>query len=275
MNLELKGVLEFKTSQIVDLLNSGFTDYFIPIQLSEEILLGMVRRDGLDMTSSRVVIRNGEPVGVALIARRGWSCRLAAMAVVPEARGCGVGTWITGRLVDEARGRGERALGLEVIEQNEPAVHVYRKQGFVTQRRLVSFSRNGVDRETELDLHEVDIWEVARMVTTHGLPDLPWQISGETLAQAGPPSLGFQLGGAYVVISDPSQPQIALRSVIVEPNARRQGQAKRALRAVMTSYPDKIWLMPALCPEELSPLFEGLGFEYGEISQLQMLMQLG
>jgi ribosomal protein S18 acetylase RimI-like enzyme len=270
----MKEVSKFEVPQIVDLLNQGFSDYFIPVELSVEVLLGMVWRDGLDLTSSRVAMRNGDPVGVALIARRGWSCRLAAMAIVPEARGCGVGTWVTGQLMDEARDRGERTLGLEVIEQNEPAVHIYWKQGFVIQRRLASFSRDGVDKETEVELCEVDIREVARVVTAHGLPDLPWQISGETLAQTGPPSLGFQLDRAFVAISDPSQRQIALRSVIVEPDARRRGQAKLMLRAVMTRYPDKVWLVPALCPEELSPLFEGLGFEHGEISQLQMLVQL-
>ena len=274
MNLELRAASGFRTSEIVELLNRGFADYFVPIELNVDLLLGMVWRDGLDMTSSRVVIRDGEPVGVALIARRGWSSRLAAMAIVPEAQRCGVGTWVTGQVIDEARGRGERNLVLEVIEQNEPAVHIYSKWGFTTQRRLVSFSRNGVDKDTELDLHEVDIREVARMVTAHGLPDLPWQISGETLAHTSLPSKGFELDGAYVVISDPSQPQIALRSVLVVPDARQQGRAKRLLRAVMTRYSDKAWLVPALCPEELSPLFEGLGFEYGELSQLQMMAQL-
>ena len=272
MSLELKTVPEFEISQVVGLLNRGFGDYFIPIEFDVDTLLGMVWRDGLDMTSSRVVMRDGEPVGVAMIARRGWGIRLAAMAVVPEARGCGVGTWFTGQLMKEAAGRGERTLGLEVIEQNEPAVHIYRKHGFLRKRRLVSFSRSGVDEKAEPELQEVDIREVARMA--HGLDDLPWQISGETLAQAGPPSLGFELDEAYVAISDPSRPQVALRSVLVVPDARQQGRARRMLRAVMTRYTDRTWLVPALCPEELSPLFESLGFEYGELSQLQMQVQL-
>jgi ribosomal protein S18 acetylase RimI-like enzyme len=213
-------------------------------------------------------------VGVALIARRGWTSRLAAMALVPEARGQGVGRWAMGQLLDQARARGERRMVLEVIESNEPAVRLYRHSGFCLLRRLAGYkavSPNGAD---PIPVEEVDIREVARLVTAHGLPDLPWQVSGESLALMGPPNRAYRLGDAYAVISDPAAPQIVVRSVVVKPEGRGQGLAARLLHLLMDSHPDTRWIVPALCPEEMGGLFERVGFARSEISQLQMAIAL-
>ena len=52
-----------------------------------------------------------------------------SIAVVPEARGRGVGTLLLERLVSDARDRGFRALSLSVEEDN-PAVRLYERAGF-------------------------------------------------------------------------------------------------------------------------------------------------
>jgi predicted GNAT family acetyltransferase len=111
---------------------------------------------------------------------------------------------------------------------------------------------------------------VARLVTAHGLPDLPWQISGESLAQGGAPDRAYRLGAAYAVLTDPGASRIGIRSVLVQPEARRQGQATRLLRAVMASHPGKTWSVTALCPEEIGGLFAKAGFTSEPLSQLQM-----
>ena len=84
--METLPVAEFGLGETVELLNRGFADYFVPIQLNLAAFLHMVRGDGIDLFASRAVLRDGEAVGVALIARRGWTSRLAGMALVPEAR---------------------------------------------------------------------------------------------------------------------------------------------------------------------------------------------
>jgi hypothetical protein len=42
-----------------------------------------------------------------------------------------------------------------------------------------------------------------------------------------------------VVISDPTATQIRIRSILVEPHARHQGQAARPLQAIMSMHSDK------------------------------------
>jgi ribosomal protein S18 acetylase RimI-like enzyme len=268
-------MVEYELTEVARLINQGFVDYFVPVEFNRPVLLYMVQQDSVDVASSRVVVHAEEPVGIALIARRGWTSRVVAMALVPKARGQGVGTWLMDQLVAEAKTRGEQAMLLEVIEQNNPAVSLYRRCGFQVQRRLVGFAgTQGEDASTE-GLAAVDIREVARLVTRFGLPNLPWQISGETLAQLGFPNRAYRLEGAYAVISDPEAEQITLRSVLVRPEARRQGQAVRLLQALMANFPHKQqWRVPVLCPEEMGGVFEKIGFERETLTQLQMKLDL-
>jgi predicted GNAT family acetyltransferase len=65
---------------------------------------------------------------------------------------------------------------------------------------------------------------------------------------------------------------VAIRTTVVELEARRQGQAARLLRAVMAEHPGKAWIVPALCPAEIGGVFEKVGFEREDLSQLQMVL---
>ena len=165
---------------------------------------------------------------------------------------------------------------LEVIEGNEPAIHLYQRAGFKTVRRLVSYDAGptpgpaGPGLGTEMDLRELAGW-----ISVYGLPDLPWQISGESLAHLGPPNVAYHLDGAYIALSDPEAEQIAIRSLLVLPQARGQGRALQLLRTTMARHPHKTWRVPPYCPEELGRLFEQAGFERDSLSQLQMTIALG
>ncbi|MCP4542840.1 MAG: GNAT family N-acetyltransferase [Chloroflexi bacterium] len=273
MNHELGSIIDYGLSETTELLNRGFADYFVKIEFNVASLLRMVCSDGIDITSSWVVSRDGEPVGVALIAQRGWTSRLAGMAIVPEARGKGVGKWVMGQLIAKAKERGDRTMVLEVIEQNDPGVCLYQGRGFRVLRQLVGYAV-AEPKGIEGELKEIDVREAARMVTMYGLPDLPWQVSGESLAQAGPPGKAYQMGDACVAISDPERLHVAIRTIIVEPDARQQGQAIRLLRAVMAQHPGKTWIIPALCPAEIGGIFERVGFKKEDLSQLQMMLEL-
>jgi ribosomal protein S18 acetylase RimI-like enzyme len=285
MNLELQSVLDYGLERTVDLLNLGFSDYVVPIQSDFSSLLHMVSQDSVDLESSQVVLREGQAVGVALIARRGWTSRLAAMSIIPSARGAGAGSWLMSQLLDRARARHERAMVLEVIQGNEAALRLYRRCGFQTVRRLASYTASPTaapadagNPDTEVDERlgsKVDVRELARLVSAYGLPDLPWQISGESLAHQGPPSLAYQLEGAYITISNPQAEQVAVRALLVLPAVRGQGRAIRLLRSTMARYPHKTWRVPAFCPEEMGGLFERAGFTQGSLSQFQMRLEWG
>jgi ribosomal protein S18 acetylase RimI-like enzyme len=259
---------------LVELLNRGFEAYFVPIQFNTSTFLNMLRRDGIDLTASRVLLADDQPCGIALIARRGWTSRLAAMGIIRESRGRGAGTWFMDELIHEAHRRGEREMVLEVIEQNEPAVKLYETSGFRTVRRLVGFIRNPAGQAGESDLAEIDLRELGRLISQHGLPDLPWQLSGESIAEMNPPARAYCQDRAYLAISDPRAEHVVIWSLLVEPEARGRGQAAAILKSLAAHHLDKTWHVPAIFPEEFEQVFARAGFERDELSQWQMRLSL-
>ena len=268
--MEHVAVLEHGVEATADILSHGYADYVRPVHITLPGLVQMVAHDSLDLMASRVLLVHGQAAGVALIARRGWSCRLAALALLPEERGKGAGRWLMERVMEEARARGERRMVLEVVIGNEPAVALYRGLGFRDVRRLISWQLETAVGVPADDLTEVDPRLVAEMVTSFGLSNLPWQVSGESLALLGPPNRAFRLDDACAMISDPQQPHIGIRALIVAPAKRRKGQATRLLQGLWGRFPGKNWSVPALFPEEMAVFFQHLGFQQGELAQHQM-----
>jgi len=281
MNLTLKPAVEYDFLELADLLNQAFAGYFVSFNFTTAMLMQMVRQDCVDLMASQVaLIDEDTPVAVALVARRGWASRVAVMGVVTEARGRGIGRWLMEQLIGQARHRGERLMMLEVVEQNVAALKLYQQLGFQIKRRLVGYSVQPpyslpTVKTNGHGLQEVDLRQVAQALTRHGLPDLPWQISGDTLAQKSLPHRGYSFGPAYTAITDPTQPHVSIQAIVVESTAQRQGWGRQIIHALMTQYPDKLWKLPPLFPEEvMAPLFESLNFGREPLSQLQMMLDL-
>lgn len=274
MNLTFQSVLEHGLESTARVLTEGFSGYFVPIQISVAGLLTMVRQDSVDLQLSRVILQGDAAVGVALIARRGWTSRLAAMSVVPEARGKGIGGTCVPQLFREANARGDKAMTLEVITQNTPAVRLYEKFGFQKIRRLIGFSGQPHAEKTNIELESVDVRDVARLLIAHGGDDLPWQLAGETLAPGGPPNIAYRAQGSYIALSNPDAPTINILAIVTLPAARRKGNATELLRAVIAHHPNKTWRVMPTFPEEFGGLFENFGLARAPISQWQMSVKL-
>lgn len=264
---------------LVEFLNRGFEGYFVPIQFNTATFSDMLRKDGIDLTHSRVLMAAGEPAGIGLIAPRSTrhTSRLAAMGITMELRGRGAGTWFMDGLIREASQRGDHEMVLEVIEQNEPAVKLYRKAGFQTVRRLIGFTCTGKEAREDgtSSLYKVDLRELGRLVSQHGLEDLPWQLSGESIAQLNPPACAYCKGPAYLAVSNPEATNVVIWSLLVEKEARGQGLGVELLKSAISHHPGRTWHMPALLPEELGKVFERAGFERESLSQWQMRLFIG
>jgi ribosomal protein S18 acetylase RimI-like enzyme len=274
MNFHSMPASGYSVPELIKSLNDGFEDYSVPIQFNTSAFLNMVRKDGIDLTASRVLTMDDLPCGIALIARRGWVSRLAAMGIAKTTRGMGAGSWFMNELLRDACQRGEREMVLEVIEQNEPAVKLYQKSGFEIVRRLVGFIRKRAEETQRDELQEIDLRQMGQLVSRYGLPDFPWQLSGESIAQMNPPARAYRHGRAFVAISNPELEHVAIWSLLVEPDSRGWGLGSRMLKDVMAAHPGKTWHMPALLPEECGQVFESAGFERETLSQWQMTLRL-
>ena len=268
----------YSIAELVDLLNRGFEEYFVPIYFNDDMFSNMLRKDGIDLADSRVLIADDQECGIGLIASRRalHASRVAAMGIAKETRGKGAGSWFMKELIDDACDRGDHEMVLEVIEQNEPAVKLYRKYGFESMRRLVGFTLK--DREvlrTEgSELREIGLQVISQLILQYGLPDLPWQLSGKSLTEMSPPLHAYCMGPAYIVISNPEAEHVVIWSLLVEPEARGRGLGTDMLKRVIVQYPGKTWHVPAIFPEELENVFAGAGFKKEDLSQWQMRLKL-
>lgn len=273
MNVTFTSIEEFGLARAAELLTRAFADYFVKIPFAEAGLRQMELSDSVDLARSPVVSLHGQPVGAALIARRGVTSRLAGMALVPATRGRGAGRALMEHLLTEARNRGDQRQVLEVIEQNTAAVKLYEAVGFTRIRRLVGFAGSSpAGLAAEPALAEAELREVAAAVTR--LDDevgWPWQISGPTLAQQAAPAKGYTLDGAWAVVLNPAGPVVGLRALAVDGKTDRERRAVRLLRAVMARHPTaESWRMSALWPEEWSGWFTSAGLARQELTQWQM-----
>lgn len=274
MDFDTKPASDYPLPDLVQYLNRCFENYFIPIQFNVQQFLTMLRKDGIDLTVSRILLADGVPSGIALIARRGWTSRLAAMGISTDMRGKGAGSRFMASLIQEARARSEHEMVLEVIEQNLAAVALYKRSGFDTIRRLVGFTRRDAQEVGTGSLEEIDLREAAGLIARFGLPDLPWQLSAETIAQMNPPARAYKSRRAYAVISNPEAENVVIWSILVEPGARGYGLGTSLLGDVMAAHAGRNWHVPAIFPEELGKCFERAGFEREEVSQWQMRLAL-
>lgn len=254
------------------LFNRSFEGYFIPVQFTENTFNAFTQRDAVDFEASPILQINGESAGLALIARRENVSRLGGFGIISKFRGQKAGTWLTQQLLADARQRDETKMFLEVITQNEYAIRLYEKHGFVRLRQLLGFKAENPDGSPDSGLKACNQDLVLDLIRSDGLPDLPWQVDAETLNRVA--SFGYQLGEAFALISDPSDEHVTLRSLIVPIQVRGQGQGASLLKALFAQYPGKTWHVPAVFPEETGKTFEQAGMQPEPLSQWQMVCKL-
>lgn len=255
-----------------DLFNRSFEAYFVPVHFTEDSFRAFVQRDTIDFKASQILLADHKQIGVALIARRGSASRMGGFGIISEFRGQGAGSWFVNWLLEDARQRGETRMYLEVITQNEAAVRLYEKHGFAKIRRLLGFKAERPTGSADANLRSYDQALILEMVRAHALPDLPWQLDADTLQSVA--SFGHRLGDAFALTSNPGAEHISFRSLIVPTQARGQHQATRLLSALFAKYPDKVWQVPAIFPEEIGNTFERAGMQPDILTQWQMVCKL-
>jgi ribosomal protein S18 acetylase RimI-like enzyme len=276
-DLITRPVAEYSTVQAAAAMEHCFQGYIVPMRATPQAWEQRFRREHLDPWASRIYERDGETVAVMFVCRRGWTSRVGGMAVAPGARGTGLGRRVMEDAIADARARGDHALVLEVIEQNTPAVKLYKSLGFRMARRLVGYRREPGQGEGSADaLREVDPLELARVANREGEPDLPWQLAAETLSAVTAPARAYSLEDrAYALLANPDAETLTLSALVVPREHRRQGWGTRMLGALAAAYPGKAWQAVAIVPQDLAPhFFARTGWERQGISQFEMRLDL-
>lgn len=277
----LRPASDFDLAFLARLFNRCFDGYFVPVHETPEGLAARLRHDSIDLSLSRVAFLDDRAAGILYASVRGWGCRIAGMGVVPEARRRGVGRRLMTAAMAGTRAVGLRYLVLEVVEQNSPALELYRGLGFQPLRRLVGYELEGpagapaaeAVRDAEA-LEPIDPRQVARLVSQEAEPDLPWQLAAETLAAYGPPIEGLHLAGkAFALLQDTGE-ALTAHTLLTRREHRRKGWASRLVRALREARRPRPWRIPARVPEDLAAGFlDSLGFRRMPLTQLEMRLE--
>lgn len=271
MHLTLRPATEVALADIAALFTRAFDGYIAgtrviaPPDMSEFIF-----GNNINLNLSQIAFDGDQPVALGCVARQGGTNRLAVMGVDKPYHGKGVGKQLLTELLSQARQRGDHTYILEVIEQNVNAVKLYIGMGFEVMERLMGYKTSTLEAAPDSALEQVDLTEVARIVTWYGSPTLPWQVSGPHLMRLSPPNLAYRLDNAYAVISNPDAASIRLHAFITLPDYQRQGQGTRLIKALAAKYAGKTWFIPALCPEQYGGFLLKLGFAQEQLNQFQM-----
>lgn len=256
--------------QLAAILTSCFEGYMTSFTIQGDAFVARFAAEDISLNDSLVWLQEGQPVALALIARRGRTCRLAAFAIRPALRGQGLGKHCIQQLIDAAHERNDKTFFLEVITDNQSGVALYQRMGFTIQQSLIGFHAPSLPATQPAGkLIEIDPLYMARKMMADPHHHLPWLSAAETLYKL--PGKAFTLDDvAYgmVIPGDPAK----LRMLYVEPHARGQGEAKTLLMLLREKFG---YLSTAVAiPESLSPLFLSCGFIEEPIKQYEMSQQL-
>lgn len=117
------------------------------VATAAESLPGIRRRLSLDGAQLVFAQRAGHAVGFTLFAPRAQTLEIFYLGVSPDSWGSGVGSLLLLSAEDHARAIAREALELWVISNNERAIGVYERSGFIdTKEENLDKSSGTIER---------------------------------------------------------------------------------------------------------------------------------
>ncbi|MBL9137859.1 MAG: GNAT family N-acetyltransferase [Verrucomicrobiales bacterium] len=275
------------------LFNRAFADYLVRFPpMDGPAFQRLLAGQGIDLAWSRLVAAKGAPAGFGLIHRSNQMCRLAAMGVVPAARGRGAAGALLDALLEEAEARGDHGMTLEVFEQNPPALQLYLSRGFLRHVRLLGWRRDlvaapalapsghGADSMIRVPLGEASAWQTSdprHAGYAFTFPRLPFQVSGMAVPRLPASAKAYRIADTLAVVNETEPGSMRWCALLPPPAAASPWSLlKSAALRVMAEFPEHRWSAPAIFPEAYGEhVFEPLGFTREPLHQWLMFRKLG
>ena len=141
--MEFKTLSGIQPKEILKTFNTAFSDYFVPLQLSEAQFTSKLIVDKTNFDLSVGAFENGTLVGFILHGIDTVNNQLVGYnggtGVIPKRRGYGLTRQMYRFILPLLKQQGIQRLVLEVITNNIPAITSYKRLGFTTKRKLVCY----------------------------------------------------------------------------------------------------------------------------------------
>ncbi|MBS0444470.1 MAG: GNAT family N-acetyltransferase [Proteobacteria bacterium] len=231
---------------------AAFSDYVTgPVALPFDRWPATIARQVVELTSSRVAVREGSVLAFALVSPRaqGRRWRLAAMGATPEARGSGAAPALLDDFIARAAAASQTAVELECFVANERAQRLYRGRGFAPRCELIGYElAEGADVAAPVSAASC---EVGRDVgyawldaAERRLQDLPLQVTRPSLEATARPLRFLQRGDAQLVWSDTGDGARQVHSLIDA--TPEQADAQALIGAMCATRPGAAVSVPAI-----------------------------
>jgi ribosomal protein S18 acetylase RimI-like enzyme len=136
---------------------------------------GIVRRWADDTATRRILAWDGDEVigYTAVIPGVGWSSHVGEVRLIvdPGRRRSGIGHQLARRALVDALHAGFRKLVVEVVADQEPAIHLFTGLGFTPEAILSNQVRDRAGEVHDLMVLAHDVEDVQSVIATTGIAD--------------------------------------------------------------------------------------------------------
>lgn len=197
--MEIRNLSALSTADIVQCLLSSFSNYFVPLPDSVAYWEERFHAARVDSRFSFGMFEGDRLVGFIINGIDQHEGKLTAFnsgtGVLPAYRGKGIVDDLYAHALPVFRQRGVEKCMLEVIQENERALKVYRRIGFKIKRNLTSWKGTLPEADSAYQLKRVDFQQIFE----HGLYR-PYLYSWDNRAEAV--LLGEESRHTYLVTDD-------------------------------------------------------------------------
>jgi ribosomal protein S18 acetylase RimI-like enzyme len=178
--------------------------------MDEPGLTDHIANNDIDLDCSRVAV-DVEPVGFALVARRGTEAWIGGMGTSPAYRRIGLGARTLTAAIEAAGAVGVEAVWLEVLDDNAPAIALYERLGFERVRHLEVWSLAPNPRREPVERRGLDVDAAHAWIAGHRAGREPWQRADASIVrmrERGAPLTGVAvrrsdgIAGAAICMTD-------------------------------------------------------------------------
>ena len=256
--------------------NLGFSDYKVPLTMSEERLKNILARNGYRPDCSVGLFDGTTLVGFVLNGVRANYCYDSGTAIIPSYRGKGYARLLLKKALSVLETQAVRAWVLEVLTDNTKAINLYTSIGFTRQRMLNCYhSKAEAIREKETTTR-VSLIRQKTIDIPHGECIPSWQNEAKSIIAGGVPTWDITMDKKKMgtLCYDPETGSIA--QIYIQEEERRKGYAKEAIiEAFKLCKAERLrFINIEDCYLPLNSLMKAMGFECFA-TQVEMIKAIG
>ncbi|WP_282631023.1 GNAT family N-acetyltransferase [Empedobacter sedimenti] len=268
------------TSILLKTINTAFSDYIVPFQLSEEQLQAKIASENIHLDWSIGIFEDDKMIAFIMHGVRNENGQTkvynAGTGVLPDHRG----NALVGKMYDFIQDflieNNSNLLVLEVIEGNDSAIRAYEKNGFKINRKLQCFS-GILDVKIHSNFAEIKVLNDVNWNELQEFWDISpsWQSANESMNNAKTTELGAFVKNKLVGYALFNSTNKRIYQIAVAKDFRRKGIGKQLLAEVQNQIAgEKIQINNVdEAGESLKLFFENQGLK-NDINQFEMIKNL-